>query len=63
MLAQYDNKVNSKKLAIDMKDPTANTDDSLVEISSKCLSMIHFPRISNLSSHLLKDVGKWTKRM
>jgi hypothetical protein len=28
------------------------------EISSKRLSMIHFPWISNLSSHLLKENGQ-----
>jgi hypothetical protein len=58
------NAINSKKLAIDMKDPTQHTQMILLfDISSKHLSMIHFPRISNLSSHLLEDVGKLTKRI
>jgi hypothetical protein len=64
-LAQYDNDIhlycnaiNSKKLAIDMKDPTAYTDDCLVRDLFQAFKHDSLPLVFKFEFTSLKDIGK-----
>ncbi len=68
-IAQYDNDVHlyfdaitSKKLAIDMKDSTAYTNDSFVQDIFQQLKHEFLPSILDLILYLLRDAGKWTRK-